>query len=209
MTRRRVRLLALLCAPFALALLAWALHAPVLDAAARFLRVQDPLCRADAVYVLGGGNDSRPGAAAALYRAGWAPRVLLPAVEEDTLVRLGLVPSGTRVAAGVLSRLGVPASSVVVLPRGGGSTSTAQDAALLAAWVRANHARRVIVVTNGFHSRRARWLLRRALAGTGVELVMHPVPAPGVPERGWWRTEAGLLTYVDEYLKFGHNLVYR
>lgn len=46
-------------------------------ASARFLSVEDELKKSDAVVVLAGGYPAREVAAAALYKAGWAPRVVL------------------------------------------------------------------------------------------------------------------------------------
>ncbi|HET6762842.1 MAG TPA: YdcF family protein [Longimicrobiaceae bacterium] len=185
----------------------WLLRGPILRAAASWLRVADAPARADAIYVLGGANIERPAAAADLYRAGWAPRVLLPAVQEDTLVKLGLMPRGQDVSAGFLRRAGVPDSAIEVLPRAGGSTSTADDALLLRAWAVRHRARRILLVTSDYHSRRARLLFRRAFDGTGVELRMEPVTSGAVPRDRWWRSEDGLATVVNEYAKLVRDFV--
>jgi len=42
-----------------------------------WLGVQDPLSKADAVFVLGGTRFERPLEAVELYKAGWAPRIAL------------------------------------------------------------------------------------------------------------------------------------
>ncbi|HEX2204409.1 MAG TPA: YdcF family protein [Longimicrobium sp.] len=201
--RRRWRALA---AVVALVVAAYLLRAPILTGVARFLSTEDPLRKADIIFVLGGDVDVRPFLAAELYREGWAPRVVLPRSETGRAAAMGVMPHQTDVAANVLRRLGVPDSAVVVLHRPGGSTSTADDAALLADHLRRAPARRVIAVTTRYHLRRTRWHLRRALEGTDVELVMRGAPHPGFSETDWWKTESGLIAYVNEYLKFAHNL---
>jgi uncharacterized SAM-binding protein YcdF (DUF218 family) len=56
----------------------WLAREPLLSAAGRFLIVEDPLDRSDVIVVLSGGRkDERVRQAADLYKAGYAPRVLL------------------------------------------------------------------------------------------------------------------------------------
>ena len=208
--RRRGRgCLAALAALIAVPLLLWLLRAPLLSAAGGFLHVQDPLRRADVIYVLGGDADVRPFLAARLYRAGWAPRIAIPRVEAGRAARMGLRPTLTDVTRAVLRREGVPDSAIVVLGSPGGSASTADDAALLAGWVRLSRARTVIAVTTEYHTRRSRWHLRRALDGTGATLVVRGAADPHFDERSWWKSEGGLVTYANEYLRFAHNLFAR
>jgi hypothetical protein len=67
----------------------------------------------------------------------------------------------------------------------------------------------VIAVTTLPHTRRARWHLRRALRGTGTEVVMRGVPDARFGEGDWWKSEAGVVAYTNEYLKWLHNLTHR
>lgn len=199
--RRGRRWLIALASIAAACVLLWLLRAQLLTASARYLSVHDPLRRADAIFVFGGDPDIRPYAAAELYRRGWAPRVLVPAMETGRLASAGLMPSQTQLFLRVLKMEGVPDSAVQVLPLPGGTSSTTEDAEAFRAWARRTGARRVIAVTTTYHTRRARFALRRALEGTGVEVVMHGAPTRGYTERDWWQSESGLTTYFNEYLK--------
>jgi len=185
----------------------WLLRAPILTGVARFLTVHDRLEKADAIFAFGGDPDVRPFAAAALYRRGWAPRVLVPGMETGRLAAMGMVPTQTELFTGVLRREGVPDSAVTVLAMPGGTASTTDDVAVLRAWLRRTGARRVIAVTTDYHTRRARWALRRGLKGMDVEVVMFGTPARGYDETNWWRSEAGMVAYVNEYLKFARYAV--
>lgn len=204
--RRVPRWLAVLASFVGIVALCWLLRAPILTGVARFLTVHDRLERADAIFVFGGDPDVRPFAAAALYRRGWAPRVLVPGMETGKLSAMGLTPTQTQLFTGVLRREGVPDSAVSVLQTPGGTTSTTDDVAVLRAWLRRTHARRVIAVTTDYHSRRARWALRRGLKGMQVRVTMYGTPAQSFDETNWWRSEAGLVTYFNEYLKFARYL---
>lgn len=199
--RRGRRLLIALAAVAAACALAWLLRAPILTGVARYLSVRDPLQPAEAIFVFGGDPDIRPYAAAALYHRGLAPRVLVPGMETGRLAADGLIPTQTELFLRVLKKQGVPDAAVQVLTTPGGTASTTDDARVLRDWVRRTHARRVIAVTTTYHTRRARLSLRRALKGTDVRVMMYGAPTRGYTERNWWKSEAGMVTYVNEYLK--------
>lgn len=189
----------------------WLLRVPLLTAAGRLLVVDDAPRPADLLFVLGGDVDTRPFHAAALYRRGLAPRVALPRSEPGAAAELGLVPDLTTTAVRVLRRQGVPAEAVVVLATfPGGTTSTAQDGLELRRWLERNPGvRRVTVVTSRWHTRRARFNLRRQLKGIKVELRMSGARDPHFDETDWWRSEHGTVTVFQEYVKFAHNLFAR
>lgn len=170
-----------------------------------FLTVEDAPARADAIFVLGGEANVRPARAAELYHAGLAPRILIPRPENFLSHELTSAPNITDVATEAMRRLGVPDSAITLLEMPGGSTSTIDDARLLRAYAERHGIRRVLVVTSAFHTRRTRWVLRRVLDGLDVTVLMVPAADPRFNERNWWRYEAGLLAYVEEYLKWLHN----
>jgi uncharacterized SAM-binding protein YcdF (DUF218 family) len=202
-TRRRRRArgcLGTLAGVLAALALLWLLRAPLLTALAGYLVVDEPLQRADAIFIFGGDAGVRPYAAAALYRRGLAPRVLLPRTERTRLASDGIEPTQTEVFLRVLAREGVPAGAIGVLESPRGSGSTRQDARLLAGWLRAHPGQRVIAVTTRFHSRRARLALRRSLPA-GARVSLHAAPSARFNEHNWWRSEDGLVVYFEEYLK--------
>ncbi len=184
-----------------LALAAYALRAPVLTGVARLLTVRDPVSRADLVLVLGGEVNTRPFHAAALYRRGVAPRVVLVRERSGPAVRQGLYPSRTDVSVLILRRGGVPDSAIVVLEPAGGASSTREEAGALREYLRSGGERKVVVVTNAYHTRRARLAIRRATSGLPVEVLMSPAPAHGFTEADWWRSEDGLVAYFGEFVK--------
>ncbi len=159
-----------------------------------FLVVQDPLAKADAIFVLGGTRYERPLEAAELYKAGWAPRITLMQQIADNgeidLMRRG-VPYTREVdeQVDVLSRLGVPASAITVLNE---ANSTADEADTLYAIGTREHWTRVIVVTSKQHTRRARLVMRRRMAGTGVEVVVRASRLDTADVDRWWTNRSTL-----------------
>lgn len=82
--------------------------------------------------------------------------------------------------------------------------STQGEARALARYLRKHPLRSVLVVTSDYHTRRARWTLRRELTDQRVELRMAGAPA-SFSARHWWRSEEGLMLTLEEYLKFVHT----
>lgn len=93
--------------------------APLLRGVASFLIVEDPLERAAAIVSLGGQLPFRELEAAELYRAGWAPKVIivrtLPSPEVEALKALKVKkPQDWELSSEVLQQQGVPASAIVI-----------------------------------------------------------------------------------------------
>jgi len=181
--------------------LAFVFRGRLLTAAAETLVVDDPLRPADVIFVLNGDYNTRPFRAAELYRQGLAPRILIARSEVQPAEKLGLAPNETDIAVAVMIKLGVPAQAITVLPVPGGVTSTFDEAAQLRSYLQATKLRRVLLVTSAFHTRRARWVIEKELAGVPLELEVCAVPYDGFDATNWWRSENGLITFNNEYIK--------
>lgn len=156
----------------------------------RWLVVEDPLEKADVIYVLSGTMYERPLEAVDLYTAGWAPRVWLSSGVQDwgevELNERGFkVPREADTQAAVMSRLGVPASAIDIMQNT--MDSTADEANALVAAVREHHWSRVIVVTSKQHTRRARMEMRRKSAGSGVTIIMRASKYDRSNVDQWWQ----------------------
>ena len=60
---------------------------------------------------------------------------------------------------------------------------------------------RLIVVTSKLHTRRAGFSIRRALQGTGTEVVMRASRYDPAQPSAWWRTRADVRFYGSEWIK--------
>jgi uncharacterized SAM-binding protein YcdF (DUF218 family) len=199
---RRRHPLAVGCAGLLLGmLLLWLARVPLLTAVGGYLSVGEPPRRAEAIFVFGGDAEARPFAAAELYHRGLAPRVVVPRVEAGWLNREGLMPTQTELFVRVLRLRGVPDSAIAIADLPVPSSSTVGDVRALRGWARAHHVRHVLALTSYWHTRRARLLLRRGLAGSGIEFTLCGTPSGGFQPDNWWKSENGLVTYFEEYLK--------
>jgi uncharacterized SAM-binding protein YcdF (DUF218 family) len=162
---------------------------------ARSFRVNDP-APSDAIVLLLGGLGDRPQRVAELYRQGYAPRILLG--ESGTIGRSTL--SEARESRRILIEEGVPATAITILPPPV-VTSTFMEAEAVRRFAESHRLRRIIVVTTDFHTRRACWIFRQVLSGTGIEVRGAASPHPLFSELNWYRSDEGLVTYLDETIK--------
>lgn len=180
--RRRVTLTIdlgrLAAAAAALALLfagAWLGRWALLEAVAGALTVEDPLPdRAEAVFVHGGSLLTRIPGALGIARA----------VGAETIAATTHWPPGLEIAR----RYGYEPPTEAEAARWilgaeawtggfedlGPSRSTMEDAEILRRWCEARGVRSIVAVTSPPHTRRARFALRRALAGSGIDVRVRP-----------------------------------
>ncbi len=189
-----------LAAMVAVAALLWLARIHVLAAAGALLVDSDPAQRVDLILLLNGDLDTRPAAAAALWKQGLAPRIAIARSESSRAVQMGLVPNVTDLALEMLGREGVPREAIDEIPFPGGVTSTRDEAMALRAWLREHPARSLLIVTNAIHTRRARWI-DRDLRGAGIRLLFFAVPDRRYSVERWWDNEHGFLGVYNEYLK--------
>lgn len=168
----------------------------ILAGLAAFVFPQELLCvdsgsvQADAIVVLGGGSWERPIRAAELFQAGAAPRIIISGQGDAGINQRLLVSKG------------VPPSAIQVEPN---STSTRQNAQFTIPLLRAAGAKRVILVTSWYHSRRA----LRCFRHYGPDLVFYSRPAYYAYARQDWERQ-GITRYLrNEYVKMlGYWVVY-
>lgn len=175
----------------------------------RYLQHEDPLVKADAIFVLAGTRLERPLEAVDLYKEGWAPLIVLspgrPEPGEDVLRQRGIeYPTEAQLQRAALIRSGVPATAVPATE--GYVDNTAQEANLLRAMVKTNHWRRVIIVTSKYHTRRAAFAFKRGLEGTRAEVIMRASRYDPSDPANWWRYRPDFRFASSEWQKL---LLYR
>lgn len=196
--------------PLVIALAIAAAALLLLPEAGRVLVVSDPLpASADAIVVLAGAPRPRALEAAALFRKGIAPHVVvtreaLPT--GDVALRAAGVelPDSDALTRMALIGLGVPPRAIVTLRRR--TQSTASEANTIARWACSRRIRAVVVVTSPSHTRRARLVLARAL-GPGIALAVRPASADTFAAGRWFRVRRDAKTVLSEWQKLVHHWV--
>lgn len=159
--------------------------------AARFLVVDDPE-KSDAIVVLAGETNVRSARALELLRQGIAPHVFLDAETRDVIYdqKLG------EIAQKYVNSLG-EANRVSICPIEGYSTITEADD--VSRCLQSLGARRVLIVTSEYHTRRALMIFRHRLPQYQFNAAAARNPAQ-FGEAWWTNREWAKLTF-DEWLK--------
>ncbi len=180
---------------------------PLLRGAADLWIVNQSVAKADAIVVLGGGLETRPFAAAKLYHQGLAPRILLMNVKPSPTTKLGITPTEQELTRQVLLLQGVALTNLVEV---GNQVASSYDESLAVRdWVKLTQARRIIITTDLFHTRRVSWLYAKELAGLNVEVIVSAVPAKEYTAADWWLHEEGLIAFDNEVIKLVYyRLIY-
>ena len=178
-------------------------HAPILREIASFLIVEDSLQPAAAILPLGG--EGRPPfreiEAARLYRAGWAPLVVIVRGARHQDVQQFQDPGNDArqpwdLSCEALMREGVPPSAILVLKDNAQNTLEELQAASRA--LRSKESP-VILVTSTFHTRRARLTWEYVTKGRS-QAIVRAVGRDSFDPTRWWQQRGFAWSVAHEYL---------
>lgn len=163
----------------------------------KFLVIQDSLEPGDVIHVIAG-DIHRTDYAFQMYWEGYAKKIFFTGGWCET----HLYGHGARAREKALAQ-GVPLD--VIASDDSAVMSTYMEAERLKDWIAKNSSppiKSIIVVSDPFHMRRARWTYQRVF-GEQIQIQMAPVPFDRTPyQLNWWRS-AGSREYVEEeYFKF-------
>ena len=150
-------------------------------------------CRkADAIVVISGGDTSaRTAEAIRLYQDGWAPRIIVSGAAAD---KSG--PSNAEAMRQQAIDAGISDSAILVE---GHSETTKQNALEVATIIEQNSIQDIILVTSGYHMRRAS--LEFSASVSGVTIRSHPVVSDKHWGKMWWITPWGWWISSSELVK--------
>jgi uncharacterized SAM-binding protein YcdF (DUF218 family) len=175
--------------------------------AARFLIVRTPAAHAEAIVMLSGSATFRERAkhVAELYKQGRASRIILTndnvksgwsEVEQRNPFYYERAIAELRQAGVSPDQIGVSMEPIL---------GTYDEACIVRLYCERQQIHSIVVVTSGYHSRRALWTFRHVFRDSGIEVSMDPVdagidtPAPAT----WWLKSFGWEMVPKEYAKLG------
>jgi uncharacterized SAM-binding protein YcdF (DUF218 family) len=164
----------------AVALAAAVLLAVALRHAGTALIVAEEIATPDAIVSLASHEWERLPAAAALARRAPEARVLLTVPMAVNAYNC----HGCADRIGRLEAAGVARDRIEVLRRA--VYRTTDEAEAFREWAGLHRPRSVVVVTSPYHTRRALASFRKALAGTGIAVGIHPAESVVDPPRWYW-----------------------
>ena len=192
---------------FLIVVLLYLFRGSILTGLGNFLVVNDTLEPADIIVVLLGGESTRPFHTAELYDKGFAKNIVVPQVELTPAVQLGIYPSQTQATLYILEEQGIPDSVIQIADFPQGVSSTLDEARALNAYIKQYSIKSVIIVTDAFHTRRARYIFKKELQEESIKIMISPAPHWKFDATNWWKHEEGFVSFINEYLKFIHYLL--
>lgn len=153
-----------------------------------------PSCQpVDAVVAISGGDtQSRAREAIELYKSGWAPKLIFSGAAQD---KSG--PSNAEAMRDIALDAGVPAEDVITEDEGETTRQNAENT--LDIFVN-NDISSVILVTSGYHQRRASLEFNKRAEGM-VNVRNHPVEIDRQWSGLWWLTPTGWYLAGGEFVK--------
>lgn len=183
----------------AVVLLSWSLRTPLLRGMGNLLITEDPLVRADEVFVLGGAIVDRGIEAANVYNQGISERFVFTGAPVPTALEgLGIDSTEAACTRNEAVRHSLPMANTLVLNKG---TSTFEEAEALLHQAKIDQADTVLVISSLFHLRRVGFVFRKRFQGSGITVLLHGAPSQNFDEQHWWSSEEGLIMVNNEYVK--------
>jgi uncharacterized SAM-binding protein YcdF (DUF218 family) len=161
---------------------------------------QSILSKAEAIILLSGDYKERAPVAAQLYRAGYAPMILLT----NDGVFSGWSAKNNRNLYQVewteeeLVKLAVPRDKIVKLPFFGGGTI--YDALAVRQYVLQHGEKKLIIVTSDYHVKRALWTFRKVFSGMPVEISAYPAVSHSI---GIWGRAIERVKFLYYLIRYG------
>ena len=174
----------------------------ILKIYAEFFTVNNATSGADAIVVLSGGKATRIPHALNLFADGYAPRLFLTDEKKLNVRFVHLFSTNEEIAQAMIDELKLSVPIITVPSLKGGATSTFDEAYDLLKFSEKEGFRKLILVTDAFHTRRAYHAFQTVFAGTEIRLEMSAAQNDIYDETNWWTSDKGISAYVLESIKY-------
>ena len=144
---------------------------------------------------VGGALDVRPAAAAALFREGFAPFVLVTRSDADRGEEANRMRE--RLLAGEVPSKAIIDFRIQLHSTYGEARGVAEFAKLVGV-------KRVIVPVEIFQTRRVQWIFQRELLKQDIAVMVKAIVPPYYNVDNWWRTKLGRMNFRNELFKFAY-----
>ncbi|MCK5824622.1 MAG: YdcF family protein [Ichthyobacteriaceae bacterium] len=175
-------------------------HSAILTQYAKFFTINNYTKGADAILILGGCADTRAKKSIELFRDGYADKILIthPASLEFDYKDIMVSDFGN--LKNILKYENVEFE--VVESINDGAKSTYDEARDLLRYIETNKLKRVIIVTDNFHTRRALLAFNKIIDSDSLQIEIAGAPNDVYDVTNWWKTERGLSAYISEFFKY-------
>ena len=178
------------------------IHPVILRSYAEFFTVNNYHKGADAVLILGGSADTRAKKSIELLHNGFIDEILITHPRPPIKEYENIFVSDFENLKQILEYEKV--NYTIVEDINDGAKSTFDEARDLILFLEDNPLERVIIVTDNFHTRRAKYAFDKIFEKSDCKTIIEIAGAPNqiYDEKNWWKTERGLNAYVSEGFKY-------
>ena len=164
-----------------------------------YLSPQSKLSKVDVIVAVSGGDTvARTDEAVKLYRDGYSSKIIFSGAALDPNS-----PSNAKAMATLAKKAGVPASSIELDET---AVDTRQNASDVAAIVKRDEYKSIILVTSPYHQRRVYTVFRQAL-GNDITILNHSSSDKLWRRSHWWATQYSRNLTTSEAQKTLYELV--
>lgn len=164
-----------------------------------YLSPQSKLSKVDVIVAVSGGDTAaRTDEAVKLYRDGYSSKIIFSGAALDPNS-----PSNAKAMATLAEKAGVPASAIELDEM---AVDTRQNASDVAAIVRRDEYKSIILVTSPYHQRRVYTVFRQSL-GNDITILNHSSIDKLWRRTHWWATEYSRNLTISEAQKTLYELV--
>jgi uncharacterized SAM-binding protein YcdF (DUF218 family) len=177
-------------------------RSPILTLYAHLFTLQNAEKGADAIICLSGSRQTRNPESLRLWNQGYAQRLFVTEEKPKNKEFNPLELSHLEFAHEVTRLMKLEAKWELLPSLTGGATSTFDEAEDALAYGQRANWKRIIIVTDEFHTRRAHLAFSKVFARSGIEVQVAGAPNEVFAVDDWWKSDRGILAYLGETIKY-------
>jgi len=177
-------------------------HPFILKNYANFFTVNNYSKGADAILILGGSADTRAKKAIELLENGYSNQILITHPSPKIVEYKNVYVSDFDNLKHIIESEKIEFKIIEDLK--GGAKSTFDEARDLVNYTKQHKLKRVIIVTDNFHTRRAKYAFDKIFKELNCKTIIEIAGAENqiYTINNWWKTERGLDQYISEGFKY-------
>lgn len=169
---------------------------------AQILIVEDSLKHANYTFVLSGSPYDRGSLAAQFFHQKATDTIVCTGknIPHD-FKAMGWEITESEIARNFIQLQKVPASNIIIIKEG---TSTHEEANAILEFCEKRAIKKIIIVSTDFHTRRIQKVFKTKFAQKNIEIIIRAAPSSSYNSQAWWKSEYGLISLQNEYVKLGY-----
>ena len=177
-------------------------HSQLLTLYGTWFVVRNAQPGADAIICLSGDRETRTPECLRLWKNKFAPRLFVTQEKPKNKEFNQLELSHLEFAEAVTTRMKLDAKWELLPSLSDGATSTFDEAGDALVLAKAEGWKRIILVTDEFHTRRSLLAFEKVFEGSEVEVQVAGAPNEVFGVDDWWKSDRGILAYFGETIKY-------